>query len=143
MEELLSTFLLAIYNQATRDLLLKIAGDGCFAINGQITCIDQNNVPNYPAYHLNKTFSIWLEKEVSTVHESNVQDFSIATDGVESFVQDGDFLKQLGEKPIPFFLTQKDFLNREMPLLWRLRQLQKEKIRPLDDVAIIRVINPL
>ena len=84
-EELLSTFLLAIYDKKSRKLILNIAGDGCFCVNEKVTFLNQNNHPNYPAFHLSKPFEDWFENEVLTIKESNVADFAITTDGIESF----------------------------------------------------------
>lgn len=141
-EELLSTFLLAIYNKKSKELTLNIAGDGCFCINGEITFLNQNNHPNYPAFHLSKSFEDWFKKEVLTVEKSNISDFSIATDGIESFAKNEDLSESISENPPTLFLTQSEFLNRPNPLLWQFRQLEKESILPFDDLSIIRVINP-
>ena len=141
-EELLSTFLLAIYDKKSQKLILNIAGDGCFCVNGEITFLNQNNRPNYPAFHLSKPFEEWFEKEILRVKKFNVSDFAITSDGIESFVKNDDLSEPISENPSRLFLTQTEFLNRPNPLLWQFRQLEKEDILPFDDLSIIRVINP-
>lgn len=142
LEELLSTFILGIYNRETMELVLNIAGDGSYSLNGQVHSIEQNNHPNYPAFHLSKPFEHWFENEISTIQESNISDFSISTDGIDSFVKNGDLSKTIHENPPFLFMTQTEFLERPNPLLWQFRQLEKEDVLPFDDFSIIRVINP-
>lgn len=141
IEELLSTFLLTIYDKKSKELILTIAGDGCFSTNDEISIIDQNNHPNYPIFHISKSFEEWFENEVLIIKKSNISDFSISTDGIESFVKNENLSSIISENPPFLFFIQKEILVRPNPLLWQFRQLEKKNILPFDDLSIIRVIN--
>ncbi|MCR9286011.1 MAG: protein phosphatase 2C domain-containing protein [Bacteroidetes bacterium] len=141
-DELLSTFLVSIYDRKNQNLVLNIAGDGCFSVNQEIIFSDQKNHPNYPIFHVSKPFDEWFKNEVVVIEKTKISDFSIATDGIESFIKGEDLTQSIFENPPFLFLSQTEFLTHPNPLLWQFRQLDKKDILPFDDLSIIRIVNP-
>ena len=90
--ELLSTIILFLYDVDSNSGIIVSAGDGIVSINGGHTIINEDNIPDYPAYHLDKInseqeFKKWYMMHVRQYFVDNLIDVSISTDGATSFVQ--------------------------------------------------------
>ena len=85
---LLSTVVMFVYNKETLQLTVKFVGDGVVYANGQEFVNDEANQPNYLAYHFEKSFEEAQKFINSRRMETfeNVVDFSVCTDGIQSFV---------------------------------------------------------
>ncbi|NJL11637.1 MAG: hypothetical protein HC913_00515 [Microscillaceae bacterium] len=84
--ELLSTLGLLIYHIPAQKALLHFVGDGVMAVDGEIIEIDQQNQPDYMAYHLDLDFEDWYQETGTQLYRFKApRDLSIATDGVMTF----------------------------------------------------------
>lgn len=91
----LSTIVFFVYNKVNKQLFVKFAGDGAVFVVGEGIFFDkgyyihdENNMPDYIAYHINDSWGK-LTKWVKSRHfewYENVDQFSICTDGIDSFV---------------------------------------------------------
>ena len=61
MLETLATLIILLYDN--QKAYIVVLGDGFVALDGQIHEIDQDNRPDYPAYHLKEDFEIWYESQ--------------------------------------------------------------------------------
>lgn len=85
---LLSTIVFFFYNKKDKSLWVKFIGDGVIYVNGNEIINDENNMPDYIAYHLNEwwpTFYSWIESR-RTLNFENVENFAICSDGIHSLV---------------------------------------------------------
>jgi len=84
-EELLATLLLAVVDAQKREAEVVIIGDGLVACNGQTYEYDQDNHPDYWAFHLQQDFAVWRAQHEQWLRLTEVNDLSLATDGIFSF----------------------------------------------------------
>lgn len=140
VEELLCTLMLAIIDQDNRSAVIHTIGDGVLVFNGKIKEYDQDNKPDYLAYHLDQDFEKWFaqHQQKDTFHQLN--DLSIISDGIFTFRSfDNNIYKPISEVDLmqqlihdlpqhPYFLKQK-LLEIE----------QQYGLKPSDDLSIIRV----
>lgn len=137
--EALSTIILLIYHPVKKEAWIMTSGDGYVAIDEEITKIDQNNRPDYMAYHLNKGFVEWFDKHVRIFHSEQAKNIAISTDGIGSFFSLGAFTK--GDiDPATELLTF--HIHNKMGLDAKIKQIQQEfGLIPYDDISIIRINN--
>lgn len=83
--EMLSTLLLTLVDIRSGKAWVLMSGDGFLAVEGKVIESDQNNRPNYMAYHLSKDFEAWFGTEVSFFEYKGLKELTIASDGVGSF----------------------------------------------------------
>lgn len=84
----LSTIVLFVYDKIGKQLFVKFAGDGSVFTDQGYYTHDENNMPDYIAYHINEVWSQknkWIKSRHFEFYE-NVNQFSICTDGIDSFV---------------------------------------------------------
>jgi hypothetical protein len=140
--ELLATLMLLVYSQAHQQAHIAALGDGAICFDNQIYQIDQDNVPDYPAYHLQdpeEGLQSYLYQNTFTIE--NPAQVSIATDGIFSFrpTEPGETASVMA--PVEYLLKNRelpgpdDLLNRKLTLLRNSRQLE-----PVDDLAIIQLL---
>ncbi|MGH1385044.1 protein phosphatase 2C domain-containing protein [Kordia sp.] len=141
--ELLSTLILGVYNETTKEAEIITIGDGLIVHNGDITEYEQGDKPDYLAYHLQEDFTVWYDNFTQKISLKNVQDLSIMTDGIYTF-------KRLGQhtdyedtsKMIDYLAVDKNATNHEDMLKGKMIFLEKEELLKLmDDLAIIRITN--
>ena len=141
LEEILSTLLLLIYNTKNKTAWINISGDGVIVHNKQILEIDQNNVPDYMAYHLDTRFDRWIEQFSKTYTFENQSDISISTDGISKFFSLSQG-KQRSIDPIHYLLIDDSFLGSDNMLEKKFKILEKDHgLIPYDDLGMIRIIN--
>ncbi len=135
--EMLATLILLVrcQNQAW----ISILGDGVINIDGYVQHIDQNNMPDYPAYHLSESDAEWLayfKKQRYSTH--NFQQIAIATDGISSFA--GSVSDMSLHEATQYMLCNKE-LAQQNGMLYRKYNILQNKYRllPTDDVAIVRL----
>lgn len=138
-DELLATLLLMVYNK--EQAWICVLGDGVVAIDGVIHIIDQDNTPDYPAYHIadsEEELHKYLTKKCFEV--KNSKELAIATDGILSFVSSNPTSKMDSKAIIDYLLLDSKFaqhqtmLNRKCNILRTQHQLVN-----MDDLAIIKV----
>lgn len=140
LEDILSTLTLLVYNKKSKQVFIIVLGDGFVTINGKITEIDQNNKPDYPAYHLEEDFEIWFNNQENIFTINNPKDISISTDGIDTLTTDKEDLPE-NFNPIDFLLKDKSFSENENMLNYKYNILTKKYEYNLgDDLSIIRLI---
>lgn len=140
--ELLSTLIIAVYKPVSKELSIMAAGDGVYTVNGDTTVIDEDNKPNYIAYHFDKEFETWFNEQTTLRHYSEVSSFAISTDGVESFAKEALNEKTEGFDAINYLLVDDSMADSPAMLHKKCLLLESNyQLISRDDVAIIRVIN--
>ncbi len=140
-EELLNTLLLAVWKN--EQLWVSVLGDGVVSINQQTTIFDQNNQPDYPAYHLNDNQTHqqnYLHRQ--TLEFDGVKEFAIATDGILSFTNPEQPLISQHDLVLPYLLTDNSLAGSASMLSRKCNILQhRYYLQPADDLAIVRFCN--
>ncbi|MCP4441265.1 MAG: protein phosphatase 2C domain-containing protein [Aureispira sp.] len=135
--ELVSTLSFAVLHGTRKEAFVTVVGDGLIAVNGDIHSFEQNNQPNYLAYHLDKSFEAWFYNETEHFLFENVQDLALATDGIITF----NGQKEPDFDPAQYLLINTDFAEIEQMLHKKCVLLEQEHgLLPIDDLAIVRVI---
>jgi hypothetical protein len=139
--EILSTLLLLVYDNKNKSAWINISGDGLFVHNGKVSEIDQDNVPDYMAYHLDISFDQWIQQFSKTYTFDDLSDVSISTDGITKFFS----LSLKRPKPIDpvhYFLID-DSYNESVTMLEEKYRILKDEygLIPYDDLGMIRIIN--
>ena len=136
---LLSTIVLFEYNIFTEQLKVRTLGDAVYYVNGVEYVVDQNNEPDYLAYHMNEgyyNFQDYLDKYPVTLYY-DVKTFAICSDGILSFER-SQFLEPAKiENPIQHMLqppNSTNFLTRMFNVLTKQKYIIK------DDLSIISYV---
>lgn len=132
---MLSTIILFEYDTKTRQLQVRIFGDGIISVNGRVTRIEQDNEPDYMGYHLEyaKDFTEYLQKYPIRVFEG-VDEFFVSTDGLDSFRISQ--LKESAIDPVSFLMDGITEPSRNT-LKLRYNRIVKEGWQNTDDLGII------
>ena len=140
--ELLSTIILGIVDEAQAKATFLAVGDGLIYYDGQTVEYEQNNKPDYLGYHLGKDFESWFSEQKQRLSVSGFKDLSICTDGILTFQNLTNKKDQLSEKQIiDFMLKDQEFSENDNFLERKVRYLDQEKQHVVtDDLAIVRVI---
>lgn len=85
VNELLSTLVFAVVDVKERSARVRIMGDGMVVCNGEFYEYDQNDKPDYPAYHLGKDFNEWLGFHSQELRLEDVSYLCLSTDGIFTF----------------------------------------------------------
>lgn len=140
-KELLTTLIILIYNEKDNEGIVLSIGDGVVCINGNITEFDRDNKPDYLAYHLNENFEDWYMSLQQKILFNELNDVSIATDGLLTFSK---VKKTESQEKINFedyLLIDQSYDDTEDMLNKKLKRLEHHYgVKPTDDLAIIRII---
>ncbi|MBO9694309.1 protein phosphatase 2C domain-containing protein [Chryseobacterium sp.] len=140
-KELLTTLILLVYDITADEGLVLAVGDGVVCINGNITEFDRNNKPDYLAYHLHENFEDWYSAQSQKIFFDGMNDVSIATDGISSFLK---IKKTDSDEKINFteyLMIDHQNSDTEEMLNRKLKQLEHQYgVKPTDDLAIIRMM---
>ncbi len=146
-DELLSTIILFLYDKNADSGIIVTIGDGVISINGKHTIIDEDNVPDYLAYHLDKInseaeFKMWYLMHTQQYYVDNLIDVSISTDGAASFIQTGKAKESKTPTYVLDYLFKDDFLIKNKAMIGRKCNILERKHGLVngDDLGIIRVI---
>lgn len=141
VEELVATCIISVYHIPTQSALITTSGDGVLAVNDQLILIEQNDKPDYLAYHLNESFEEWSNQHTETHFFQEVTNLAISTDGVLSFAKNSTESVEGMDAP-EFLMIDTDFQQQDNMLDRKCLYLQREyELIPNDDVAIIRILN--
>lgn len=141
VEELVATCIIAIYHIPSQNALITISGDGVLAVNDQLILIEQNDKPDYLAYHLNESFEDWSNQHTETHFFPEVTNLAISTDGVLSFAKNSTESVEGMDAP-EFLMINKDFQQQDNMLDRKCLYLKQEyELIPNDDVSIIRILH--
>ena len=135
LEEVLATLNLLVLDTKNKTASIHMSGDGIFAVNGKITEIDQNNVPNFLGYHLADSFENVLENDIQSWCFDKVEDIAIATDGLLKLTH-----KTSKINPLELFLNEKSTKNNKRYFEESYADLIDKKFIAGDDIAIIRCV---
>jgi hypothetical protein len=141
--ELLSTLVISVYDIKTKQAEIMAIGDGLIVHNGTTIEYEQGDKPDYFAYHLQEDFETWYENFEQKLSLENVKDVSIMTDGIYTFKRVGKSTEyEEASEMIEFLAIDQNTTNHEDMLQGKMIFLEKEKaIKPMDDLAIIRIVN--
>jgi len=140
IQELLSTVLLLVFDLHDQSAWLSVSGDGVVLCNGEMQEFDQNNMPDYLAYHLDIKFDQWLNQHTKTYSYEKIKDIAISTDGILKLKKQGprvarelNVMEQL--------LVEVPYGSGEAELQHTFQRLmQEESYIPYDDIGILRLI---
>lgn len=139
--ELLTTLIITLIDKKTNHGIVMVIGDGLVSINGQLTDFDQNNIPDYIGYHLQKDFEDWYSSQKQKIVFNKIHDITIATDGISTFLPIGKTSPTEIINPIDFMLDDKTQEQSSEMLNWQLKHLELEYgLKPADDFAMIRIL---
>ena len=140
--ELLTTLLIGIVDVETLQGQVICIGDGVICINGQLIEFDQDNQPDYLAYHLTEDFESWYATLNQKIIFQALKDISLSTDGILSFVDSETFEERhaMSDHLIHYLLVDQTELDNENALVKKLNQIKTEwDMVNTDDLGIIRV----
>ncbi len=138
--ELLSTLILVVFNKT--QAWLTVLGDGVWSLDGKTHIIDQNNTPDYPAYHL-KDCEETLQKYLTqnSFKFENPQELAIATDGILSFASSQSPRNKSKDEIINYLLFDEKFTQHPNMLTRKCNILRSQnQMVNMDDLAIIRIL---
>lgn len=142
-EELLSTLILGLVNSQEKCAEIIVIGDGLIFHNGDLHYFDQDNQPDYLGYHLQENFPSWLAKQKQCLSLEQVQDLSIASDGIYTFkkINNHSYKTVSEEDLIHFLLQDKREHHNERMLHKKMNHIEKNwGLKPSDDLTIIRMM---
>jgi len=141
--ELLSTLILGIYDSNIKQAEIITIGDGLIVHNGSVTEYEQEDKPDYFAYHLQEDFDTWYRNFNQKLSLENIEDLSIMTDGIYTFKRLGKTTKyEETQEMIEYLAIDQRKTNHQDIVKGKMIFLEKERLlKPMDDFAIIRIIN--
>jgi hypothetical protein len=140
-KELLTTLIILLYNEKENEGIILSIGDGLVCINGEITEFERDNKPDYLAYHLKEDFENWYGNQTQKIFFNNLEDISIATDGISTFMPIKKTVHDEIIDPISYLLSNQSNSASEEMLLIKLKKLEHHYgMKPTDDLAMIRII---
>jgi len=141
--ELLSTLILGIIEEASQDAELIVLGDGLICVDGKYSEYEQGDKPDYPAYHLNEDFDEWYQSQTQFLSVKAFSDLSICTDGIYTFRNFLNPQDQKSETAIKTFLFEdREGIENDLFLDTKILTLKDEwRHSPGDDIAIVRIIH--
>ncbi len=136
-KELLSTLILSVFD-AKKGVVIAI-GDGVINIDDKTISFEQENKPDYLAYHFGEVFEDWFVAQKQIITFENQKSISICTDGIDTFQKLNP--KNLSEiNPKTYLLQNMDYHEKYEMLQMKIKVLEKDfSLKATDDLAIIRV----
>lgn len=135
--ELLATMILLVRQGDTA--WVSVLGDGVLNLNGEIIDIEQNNTPDYPAYHLSESDTEWATYfKKQSYYITNLHQIAIATDGVLSFA--GGNQGMTARQATEYLLCDTNLAAHNGMLARKCAILHHQhRLLPTDDIAIVRL----
>lgn len=131
---LLSTCIIFKYDKQKKILTVLPIGDGVYYVNDKEYVIDQGNIPDYLAYHVQESFIDFKSKYLSIEYE-DVNSFQICSDGIKSFS-----ISQFESSDVhPDILLKIPFSENYLQRMFNV--LTKKKWTIADDLSIISYVN--
>lgn len=141
-DELLCTLILLIVDFNRNAGHVMVIGDGLVAINGQLIEYEQDNRPDYLGYHIGEEFESWYKTQKQHLAIPKIEDVSISTDGIFTFIRYDKNNYLLEKDPIDYLTIDKEDHEMDNMLSRKFSILEKEcGVRPTDDLGIVRIIN--
>ena len=140
-DEVLNTLLIGVIDTEHRSGEFLCIGDGLICIDGQLFEFEQDNKPDYLGYHLNEEYSSWYNKQQQRITAQNIQDFSLATDGIFTFNRFDNKTYASPGNVVEHLLIDVAESNNSNMLNSKLLDIQNNwGLKPGDDLALIRTI---
>ncbi|MFK7981424.1 MAG: protein phosphatase 2C domain-containing protein [Saprospiraceae bacterium] len=141
-EELLTTIALLVLDKKNWNGEILVVGDGLIVCNEQLIEFEQANKPDYLGYHLGADFEEWFIQQKQRLSLANIEDISIATDGVFTFRNfNNKTYKACEVDLIELLLKEKVDAKNPRMLIKQLNRIEEKwGLRPTDDIGIIRLI---
>ncbi len=140
IEEILSTMILMVHDLNNHSAWINVSGDGIIVCDGDLTEIDQENIPDYMGYYMDETFGDWYGDHTRNLQFSGIRDISISTDGIRKLRTEDSGQDRLID-PVDYLLLQDPGDAGENFLTERYLELTRQRgYVPVDDMSIIRVI---
>ena len=142
-EELLSTLILGVIDRQEKNTEILTIGDGLICCNGELFEYEQNNQPDYLGYHLRESFEEWYVLQNQRLSFSQIEDLSIATDGIFSFkpFDVGEYETAGADEIIDWLLKDRAFEGHEVMLKKKVLFIEKMYgLKPSDDLSVVRIL---
>lgn len=142
-EELLTTVLLAVLDDEENQGEIVCIGDGVVCIDGSITEFNQDNQPDYLAYHLGEKFDDWYEGLRQKLRIEKFTDISLCTDGILTFAdkESSKIREDQLDRIIKDLLLDRTDLKNENMFIKKMHRIEAEwGLINTDDVGIVRVV---
>lgn len=142
--DFLSTMVVFLYEKESKYLYVKFLGDGFFFYRHGDELIkienNENNMPNYLAYLFSKPFVEVVNniEERTSYLIAGVEDFSICTDGIKSFVYKIDPEGLELRDPVHFLIDDAALTHQKNGLIKKVNILKREGWLLDDDLTVIR-----
>ena len=139
--ELLSTLVLGVINKSSGQGEIIVIGDGVICHDGKIYEFEQDNHPDYLAYHLEENFEAWYTKQSQFLKFEKAKRIAISTDGVFTFKKlELERHPQISSSEILNFILINNEGNESQKMLFKKILDLKEKfgLTPMDDLGILR-----
>lgn len=160
-DEMLSTIIFLLLDTKEQTGRVISIGDGFLHINGEAIEIDQNNMPAYITYSKNsmatrEKFDNWLNVQENIFDIDKMNDITISTDGILSFVDvkdihsiakdEAEYVTKNVKKDSGFavrFLAEDTTLINNSAMFGRKCNILKNRYRLVnyDDLGIVRIIS--
>lgn len=138
--EILSTLTFSLVDVEKSQAWVLMAGDGFLAAEGKIIEIDQDNRPNYMAYHLSKDFEKWFKDEVHQFTYDDVQNLTLASDGVGSFEKLEKSRPDFDKEVEDYLLLDGEFSELKKPFDKKIELLKMNYgFIGTDDISIVQM----
>lgn len=144
-EELLTTIVLLVLDKKEWNGEILAVGDGLVVCNGQLIEFEQDNKPDYLGYHLTGDFEKWFAGQEQKLSLTDIEDISIATDGIFTFsIFDNVVYEKCEIDLIEILLKGKEDTQNPRMLIKELNKIEEKwGLRPTDDLGIIRLIKTI
>lgn len=140
-EEVLNTLLIGVIDTNNRTGEFLCIGDGLICINNRLFEFEQNDKPDYLGYHLHEEFNSWYSKQQQRISAQDIQDFSLATDGIFTFKKFNNKAYTEPDDVVKFLLVDTGESNNSNMLNMKLYDIRTNwGLKAGDDLAIIRII---
>lgn len=140
--ELLSTILLALVDTSEVKAEIICIGDGLVYCDAVLTEFDQENQPDYLAYHLGADFDSWYTTLDQRMSLANFSNLTLCTDGLLTFADssNGSLKPAKMEEVIAYLLEGEVEIGNERYFQKRMRRIKQNwGIEPTDDLGIVQI----
>jgi Protein phosphatase 2C len=140
-EELLSTALIALVHTTWKQAYFVALGDGLLNCNDKTWHFDNDDYPDYLAFHLDKNLKSYIEQQ-KYIFLTDIQQLTIATDGIFSFdIFDDKNYPVAPILPLDDLINPADNPTNSNELLKKLRYWEIDfGLKPVDDLAVVKLI---
>lgn len=135
--ELLSTLIVGIVDFQTHEAQLLTVGDGIVCTDSRVIEYNQNDKPDYLAYHLQEDFNHWYNGQKQFISLEKVSTLAISTDGIFTFHKEQQS-DGTHDQIVSILLQEFHGSDHDHFLENKVRALGEEKrLFHMDDLAII------